>query len=146
MTGEPSGDLRISETLSVPAWELSEQFIQASGPGGQNVNKVATAVQLRWNVDHSSLPAPVKARFRRLWRTRLTREGDIIVEAREHRRQSHNRVAARERLADMIARAAERPKRRISTRPTAGSVRRRLNAKKQRGETKALRGKVERDD
>ena len=146
MPAATAGDLKINETLTVPAWELREQFIQASGPGGQNVNKVASAVQLRWNVDQSSLPAPVKARFRRIWRTRVTREGEVVVEAREHRSQPRNRIAARERPSGMIAAAATRPKRRVATRPTAGSVRRRLQAKKQRGQVKALRGKVERDD
>ena len=146
MTGEPAGDLKVSETLTVPGWELSEQFVRAAGPGGQNVNKVATAVQLRWNVDRSSLPACVKDRFRNIWRTRLTREGDVIVEAREHRSQPRNRASARARLASMIARAAKPPRRRKPTRPTAGSVRRRLQSKKQRGEIKSLRGRIENDD
>ncbi len=146
MPAQPAGDIKVSDTLTVPSWELSEQFICASGPGGQNVNKVATAVQLRWNVDRSSLPSPVKARFRALWRARLTREGDVIVEAREHRSQPRNRASARARLASMIARAAEPPRRRKPTRPTAGSVRRRLQGKKQRGEIKSLRGRIENDD
>lgn len=146
MSAVPEGDLKLSDTLTVPHWELTEQFVRASGPGGQNVNKVATAVQLRWNVERSSLPAPVKARFRRLWRARLTREGDVIIEAREHRSQPRNRASARERLAGMIARAEERPKPRKRTRPTAGSVRRRLEAKKQRATVKSLRGKIAPDD
>ncbi len=146
MTQPPTDGLRVNDELSVPEWELTEQFVQASGPGGQNVNKVATAVQLRWNVDHSCLPEGVKARFRRLFSSRLTREGDIVIEARQYRSQAMNRADARQRLKGLIASAAQPPKKRIRTRPTAGSVRRRLKAKQVRGDVKALRGKVERDD
>lgn len=139
-------DLFISEKLSLPEWELQESFVQASGPGGQNVNKVATAVQLRWNIEASSLPAPIKARFRRRFGSRLTQAGDLIIDARSHRSQAQNRRAARERLVEMIKAVAEPPKRRIKTKPTRGSVRRRLAAKKRRGEVKALRGKVDGED
>lgn len=139
-------DLQIDDQLTVPAWELSEVFIRASGPGGQNVNKVSSAVQLRWNVDASSLPAAVKARVRRIWRSRITSDGDIIVEAKEHRRQSLNREAARERLSGMIAQAARPPKKRVRTKPTKGSIRRRLKTKKERGAVKALRGKVTQEE
>ena len=139
-------DLFISEKLSLPEWELQESFVQASGPGGQNVNKVATAVQLRWNIEASSLPAPIKARFRRRFGSRLTQAGDLIIDARAHRSQAQNRRAARERLVEMIKAVAEPPKRRIKTKPTRGSVRRRLAAKKRRGEVKALRGKVDGED
>ena len=139
-------DLFISEKLSLPEWELQESFVQASGPGGQNVNKVATAVQLRWNIEASSLPAPIKARFRRRYGSRLTQAGDLIIDARSHRSQAQNRRAARERLVEMIKGVAEPPKRRIKTKPTGGSVRRRLAAKKRRGEVKALRGKVDGED
>jgi ribosome-associated protein len=139
-------DLRITPKLRLAAWELSERFIRASGPGGQNVNKVSSAVQLRWNLEASALPADVKARFRRRYRARLTQEGDIIIEARQHRHQAQNRAEARTRLAGMIREVAEPPKPRKPTRPTQGSVRRRLKAKKVRGEVKALRGRIESDD
>ena len=140
------GDLRVSGELTVPAWELSEAFVRASGPGGQNVNKVSSAVQLTWNVEASSLPADVKARFTKLYGSRITNDGRMIVAASEHRSQPMNREAARKRLAQMILKASIRPKRRVATRPTAGSVRRRIASKKRRGEIKSLRGSVESDD
>lgn len=140
------GDLRVSGELTVPAWELSEAFVRASGPGGQNVNKVSSAVQLTWNVEASSLPPEIKARFSRLYASRITNDGRLILEASEHRSQALNREAARKRLAQMILKAAVRPKRRVATRPTAGSVRRRIASKKRRGEIKSLRGSVETDD
>lgn len=140
------GDLRVSDTLTVPGWELSESFVRASGPGGQNVNKVSTAVQLTWHVESSSLPAEVKSRFAKRYASRMTTDGRIIIEAAEHRSQRLNREAARKRLAEMIAAAARKPKRRIRTKPTYGSVKRRLKAKKQRGEVKALRGNVQPDE
>tara|TARA_R110002073_G_scaffold1836_6_gene13190 strand:- start:1572 stop:2006 length:435 start_codon:yes stop_codon:yes gene_type:complete len=140
------GDLRVSGELTVPAWELSEAFVRASGPGGQNVNKVSSAVQLTWNVEASSLPADVKARFTKLYGSRITNDGRLILEASEHRSQPKNREAARKRLAQMILKASIRPKRRVATRPTAGSVRRRIASKKRRGEIKSLRGSVESDD
>ena len=139
-------DLHILPGLVIPAWELRESFVRASGPGGQNVNKVSSAVQLRWNVGTSSITADVKARFLKRYRARLTNEGDFIVEAREHRSQALNRAAARDRLAGLVKAVAHPPKRRIKTRPTKGSVRRRLVAKKQRGEIKSLRGKIDEGD
>ena len=140
------GDLRVSGELAVPAWELSEAFVRASGPGGQNVNKVSSAVQLTWNVAASSLQPEIKARFSKLYASRITNDGRLILEASEHRSQLLNREAARKRLAQMILKASIRPKRRVATRPTAGSVRRRIASKKRRGEIKSLRGSVETDD
>lgn len=139
-----SGDaIIITPEVSLPVWEVSENFVRASGPGGQNVNKVSSAVQLRWNVEASSLPRAVKDRFKRKFASRITKEGDFLIEASEHRRQSLNRDAARERLAGFIREALTPPRKRIRTKPTKGSVRRRIKAKKERGEVKALRGKVE---
>lgn len=136
----------VTETIQIPEWELQESFIRASGPGGQNVNKVSTAVQLRWNVIASSIPAAVKARFRKRFGARLTQEGELIIEAKDHRSQGLNREAARKRLATMVKSVAEPPRKRIKTRPTRASVRRRLEGKKQRGAVKALRGKVTGED
>ncbi|MEL6692665.1 MAG: alternative ribosome rescue aminoacyl-tRNA hydrolase ArfB [Pseudomonadota bacterium] len=142
----PRDHVFVTETIQIPEWELQESFIRASGPGGQNVNKVSTAVQLRWNVLASSIPAPVKVRFRKRFGARLTQEGELIIEAKDHRSQGLNREAARKRLASMVKSVAEPPRKRIKTRPTRASVRRRLAGKKQRGVVKALRGKVTDDD
>ncbi len=139
--------LWINEHLSIAEWELTESFTRSQGPGGQNVNKVSTAVELRFEAERSPhLPAPAKVRLKRLAGRRWTTDGAIVIRAEETRSQARNRELARERLAELIRAALVAPKRRVATKPTLGSQRRRLAGKAQRGEVKALRGRVEDED
>jgi len=130
----------------IPERDLQYQFMRASGPGGQNVNKVATAVQLRFDLQGTAaLSASVKARLRILAGSRVTNEGALLISARNHRTQEGNRRDALARLHDLIARALVEPKKRRATRPTQGSQRRRLEHKRQHQTTKRLRGPVGED-
>jgi ribosome-associated protein len=132
--------IRITDEIAIDEGELDETFIRASGPGGQNVNKLATAVQLRFDVRHSpSLPEGARARLERLAGRRLTNDGVLIITAQRHRTQERNRADALERLVELVRRAAEVPKRRRPTRPTLASRERRLEGKKRRSGIKGLR-------
>ncbi|WP_193140178.1 MULTISPECIES: alternative ribosome rescue aminoacyl-tRNA hydrolase ArfB [unclassified Meridianimarinicoccus] len=139
--------IEISPDITLQDWEFTENFTRASGPGGQNVNKVSTAVELRFEAARSPhLAAPVKTRLRRLAGRRWTDDGALILRVEDTRSQARNREIARERLADLVRKALVAPKRRRPTKPTKGSIRRRLEAKTQRGQVKSLRGKVAPDE
>ena len=130
-----------SEPFVIPEDALSESFIASSGPGGQNVNKVATAVQLRCDVFKLGLAPPVYARLKELAGSRMTSGGEIVITARTHRTQEANRAEARSRLADLIARAHVRPEKRVKTKPSRAAKARRVDAKKQRSAVKGARAK-----
>ena len=136
--------LRINDTITIADWELSESFTRSSGPGGQNVNKVSTAVELRFEAERSPhFTTSQKMRLKRLAGRRWTNEGAIVIRAEETRSQARNRELAEARLVEMILAALIAPKRRIATKPTYGSTQRRLVAKSVRADVKAGRGKVE---
>jgi ribosome-associated protein len=131
--------IEITPSLQIDERELQIDFIRASGPGGQNVNKVATAVQLRFDVNTSSLPDDVKARLMHLARNRITSEGIVLIEAKRFRTQEQNREDAIDRLVELIRKSLIKPKARKKTKPTLASKEERLKEKKRRGETKKLR-------
>ncbi|MCA3450371.1 MAG: alternative ribosome rescue aminoacyl-tRNA hydrolase ArfB [Rhodobacterales bacterium] len=139
--------LKITDTVFLADWELTESFSRSSGPGGQNVNKVETAVELRFEAERSPhLSAAVKSRLKRLAGRRWTLDGAIVIRAEETRSQIRNRDLAKERLAELIRQALVAPRRRVPTRPTLGSQKRRLALKAVRGEVKAGRARPVEDE
>jgi ribosome-associated protein len=131
--------IRITDSLALDPASLSFSYMRASGPGGQNVNKVSTAAELRYDVANAPLPEDMKARLRVLAGRQLTLEGVLVIQAQEHRSQERNRETAIAKLVSLLRRAAHRPKRRIATRPTKASKTRRLESKTKRSTTKKLR-------
>lgn len=131
--------IRITDSLVIDPALIRESFIRASGPGGQNVNKVSSAVELRFNLDESGLPDSVKERVRKLAGRLLAQSGDLVITAQAHRSQERNREDAQKKLVDLLRKAAKRPVFRVATKPTKASKTRRLESKAKRGETKTLR-------
>jgi ribosome-associated protein len=133
--------IRITDTITLDENHVQERFVRGSGPGGQNVNKVATAVELRFDVAAAALPADVKQRLIALAGARMTRDGALVIDSREYRTQLQNREAARARLVQLIRQALVRPRPRRPTRPKAAAREQRLTLKKKRGSVKALRSR-----
>jgi ribosome-associated protein len=137
--------IRMTHPIELDEALIDEQFVRGSGPGGQNVNKVATAVELRFDVARSTLPQEVKERLAALAGRRMGEDGVLLIDSREHRTQAQNRAAARKRLLALVRRAAVRPKTRKPTGPNPAARERRLASKKRRSETKALRRRDDRE-
>lgn len=131
--------IQITPSFSIDESEFHFAFVRASGPGGQNVNKVATAVQLRFDVNHSSLPDEVRERLRHIAGSKITGEGELLIEAKKFRTQEQNREDALNRFTELVQRAFKKPKVRTKTKPTAASREKRLKKKKVRGEIKRSR-------
>jgi ribosome-associated protein len=135
--------IHVTGAIQLDEREVEERFVRSSGPGGQNVNKVSTAVELRFDVAASSLPPDVKARLVALAGNRLTSEGVLLIDSREHRTQAQNREAARARLVALLQHAARRPKTRRPTKPKRAAREKRLESKRHRGEVKASRRRTD---
>ncbi len=135
--------IQVTPDIAIPESEISERFVRASGPGGQNVNKVSTAVELRFDPSQSAaITSDVRDRLRTLAGSRMTADGVLVIDARRHRTQAQNREDARERLAELVRQALVKPRRRRATKPGKGAVERRIETKKRRSETKRARGRT----
>ena len=135
--------IKITDTIQIEPWEITESFMRSSGPGGQHVNKVSSAVELRFEAERSpNLSTYVKVRLKKLAGRKWTKDGAIIITAEKHRLQPMNRALAQENLIELIVEATKRPKYRIKTKPTRASQRRRVDTKTKRGHVKTLRGRV----